>query len=354
MVNQAVRAAFGGGLVTTPAPIKQYVGLVRDHSASMGGLQDAALKDYNANLESIKAASVKEEIDTILNVVAFENSIDLVNSNSSITGVRPLQRYTTNGGNTPLIQSITHLIEHMELVPDAGDKNVSFLVMVTTDGQENVANKPQIAAFARKVQQLQSTDRWTFTFRTPRGGRKTLEELGIPAQNVQEWEQTERGMQESTGKNVMAVSNFYNARATRGITGSSNFYANASGITPTVAKATLTDISGSVRIFPVDKREEIQPFFMRKLKFYVPGTGFYQLTKPEKAVQSYKGIIIRNKSNGSVYAGQSARDLLGIPTGGTIKLVPGDHGQWDIFVQSISNNRILYPGTSVVHWADGR
>ena len=225
--------------------------------------------------------------------------------------------------------------------------------MVTTDGQENVATEAQKAEFAQKVKHLQATDRWTFTFRTPRGGRATLERFGIPGHNVQEWEQTERGMRESTSQNVVAVSNFYSGR-TRGITGSSNFYANASTLTPAQAKQTLTDISGSVRIFPVDAREEIQPFFIKKMKFYVPGTGFYQLTKPEKAVQSYKGIIIRNKKTGGVYAGQSARDLLGIPTGGTIKLVPGDHGQWDIFVQSISNNRILYPGTSVVHWADGR
>jgi hypothetical protein len=345
VVNQAVAPATQN--------IKQYVGLVRDHSGSMSGLQHAALKDYNANLETIKTASVKEDIDTILNVVAFEHTIDLVNSNSSVTGVRPLQRYPTGGGSTPLIQAVMKLIEHMEKVPDARDKNVSFLVMATTDGQENVADESQKAEFARKVKQLQATDRWTFTFRTPHGGRGAMERLGIPGHNVQEWEQTERGMQDSTSQNVVAVANFYSGR-NRGLTGSSNFYANAAAITPTVAKQTLTDISGSVRIFPVDKREEIQPFFMRKLKFYVPGTGFYQLTKPEKAVQSYKGIIIRNKKTGSVYAGQSARDLLGIPTGGTIKLVPGDHGQWDIFVQSISNNRILYPGTSVVHWADGR
>jgi hypothetical protein len=154
-------------------------------------------------------------------------------------------------------------------------------------------------------------------------------------------------------KMVGAVQNFYGQR-TRGVTASSNFYADASQVTPKVAKQTLTDISGSVRIFPVDARDEIQPFFIKKMKYYVPGTAFYQLTKPEKAVQAYKGIIIRNKKSGEVYAGQSARDLLGIPTGGTIKLCPGDHGNWDIFIQSISNNRILYPGTSVVHWSDGR
>ena len=60
--------------------------------------------------------------------------------------------------------------------------------MVTTGAvKRNVANNHQKDMFAAKVRELQATDRWTFTFRTPRGGRKTLEEMGIPAQNVQEW-----------------------------------------------------------------------------------------------------------------------------------------------------------------------
>jgi hypothetical protein len=343
----------GNAAVAKAGTMKQYVGLVRDHSGSMSHLSHAAMADYNTNLQAIKDAAVKEDIDTILNVVAFEANIELVNANSSVSGVKPITSYSTLGGNTPLIRAINKLITVMEAAPDANDPNVSFLVMVTTDGQENVSLTQEKNEFAERIRKLQSTDHWTFTFRTPAGGRETLQRLGIPASNVEEWEQTERGLRESSVKMVGAVQNFYGGRA-RGMSASTDFYADASKITPKVAKQTLTDISGSVRIFPVDAKTEIQPFFIKKMKYYVPGTAFYQLTKTEKAVQSYKGIIIRSKKDGSVYAGKSARDLLGIPSGGTIKLTPGDHGDWDIFIQSVSNNRLLIPGTSVVHWSDGR
>jgi len=35
---------------------------------------------------------------------------------------------------------------------------------------------------------------------------------------------------------------------------------------------------------------------------------------------------------------------------GTIKLAPGDHGNFEIFIQSTSNNRKLLAGTKCVYW----
>lgn len=49
--------------------MKQYVGFSRDHSISMRPLQVAAKNDYNQNIDAIKKAAVKEDIDTIVSVV---------------------------------------------------------------------------------------------------------------------------------------------------------------------------------------------------------------------------------------------------------------------------------------------
>jgi len=35
---------------------------------------------------------------------------------------------------------------------------------------------------------------------------------------------------------------------------------------------------------------------------------------------------------------------------GTIKLAPGDYGNFEIFIQSTSNNRKLLAGTKCVYW----
>lgn len=119
----------------------------------------------------------------------------------------------------------------------------------------------------------------------------------------------------------------------------------------------MTNISAEVRIFPVPHSQEgiaVKQFVEYSLKKpYSLGTSFYQLSKPEKAVQSYKLIVIRDKDTGAVYAGQSARDLLGLPSnGGTVSLNPGNHGHYDIFIQSTSTNRKLVGGTSLLYWAD--
>ncbi len=80
------------------------------------------------------------------------------------------------------------------------------------------------------------------------------------------------------------------------------------------------------------------------------GAAFYARSKPYKSVQRYKLIVIRDKNSGEVYAGQSARDLLNLPTQGMISLSPGNHGNYDIYIQSTSVNRKLVAGTNVLYW----
>lgn len=81
------------------------------------------------------------------------------------------------------------------------------------------------------------------------------------------------------------------------------------------------------------------------------GAAFYQLTKAEKNVQSWKYILIRRKGSGEVYAGrEDVRRMLGLPVGVDVGVNPGNHGDYDIFVQSASVNRKLVRGTDVVYW----
>jgi hypothetical protein len=80
------------------------------------------------------------------------------------------------------------------------------------------------------------------------------------------------------------------------------------------------------------------------------GAGFYQLTKTEPLVQDHKRILIRDKTTQAVYFGSAARQMLGLPAWGGVRLAPGDHGNFDIFIQSTSVNRKLAKGTSLIYW----
>ncbi|MHA1815985.1 MAG: hypothetical protein ACTSX1_08270, partial [Candidatus Heimdallarchaeaceae archaeon] len=73
--------------------------------------------------------------------------------------------------------------------------------------------------------------------------------------------------------------------------------------------------------------------------------------KTEKKVQDYKLVALRVKTSGKVYCGQEARDMLGIGQAvGTVRLVPGDHGKFDVFIQSTSVNRKIPAGSEVMYW----
>lgn len=341
---------------------KQYVGLVRDHSGSMSYLAVTAMKDYNTLIGEIKSASDQYDIDTIVSAVECgrgdggEVRVDFLNS--SISRLKPLKTYVTDGSFTPLFDSVGEIIDALEKAPDAKDGNVSFLVMVVTDGQENRSTKWSGRTLGDRIVRLMQTDRWTFTFRVPYGEKRHLAGLGIPAANILEWDgRTEQDMERSTRITASSVSNYFGS-VSRGLRSTNSFYADAANVSKLAVKSSMTNISNEVRIWPVTQADsfrnpkiEIAPFVEAKtFSPYVRGTAFYELVKTEKAVQASKLIIIRSRKDGAVYAGQSARDLLNLPTQGTIKLSPGDHGDWEIFIQSTSSNRHLPVGSKVLYW----
>ena len=332
---------------------KQYIGISRDHSGSMGSLRTPAMKDYNETISTIKQAAGENGIDTIVSVAScgINSGVQIEVKNSSVNSLKPLTNYRTDGG-TPLFDSVGELIMLISTAPDYNDPNVTFLVMAITDGEENASSPTWKKGLGPKIQKLQATDRWTFVFRVPRGYRRKLELLGIPSGNIQEWDQTDRGLQESSVLTTSAISNYYK-NVSSGVRSTKSFYADLSGVTQSTAARKLRNINGDVLIYPVNNRTDISSFISLKTrKPYQKGTAFYQLTKPEKAVQDYKIVVIQNQNTGEVYGGAEARQLLKLPTNGTITLRPGNHGDWNIFIQSTSSNRVLLPGTSALYWED--
>lgn len=333
--------------------MKQYVGISRDHSGSMSGLSRAAMQDYNLTVETLERESGINGIDTVVSVVGHYGDVRVEVQNSSVNALRRLTSYPTPGGQTPLFLSIDKLIDMLEAVPDADQ--ATFLVMAVTDGFENVSHGRELDRIIQRIQAKQKTDRWTFVFRVPRGNRSQITKYGIPEGNIQEWEQTEQGFYESTAQTRSAIGGYLGA-VSRGLTSSKSFYStDMSNVSRSAVRQNLPNITREVTIFPVKNREQIASFLARETRSpYIKGTGFYLLVKPEKAVQDYKTIIVRDQVTGDVYAGNAARDLLNLPHSGTISLKPGNHGNWDIFIQSTSDNRILNPNSSVVYWRNAR
>jgi hypothetical protein len=338
--------------------MKNYVGLSRDHSGSMRSIARAAARDYNDNIASIREASLANNQDTVVSVVKCgHGSRSIVHReivNSNVNQLSPIleNAYQADANGTPLFDSVMELIDIMSNVPDASDPEVSFLVMATTDGEDN-DSRTSAAKLAERIRKLQNTDRWTFVFRVPRGYGRRLIQLGIPSGNIFEWDQTEKGVQVAAQANREAFTQYFSGRAL-GEKSSTKFYANLADVNIKEVKTALTDISSQVQFIPVtqaDNQSLIRPFVEAKLgEAMVRGGAFYQLVKTEPKVQANKRIAIREKSTGAVYAGDAARQMLALPVVGTVRLAPDDLGDFEVYIQSTSVNRKLDAGTNLLYW----
>lgn len=333
---------------------KNYIVFVRDHSGSMGILSEAARVDYNETIGSIKAVSTAENQDTIVSVIECGGGVRVTTLNSSISVLKPLDRYSVGGG-TPLFRSIDSAIAICEHVPDFNDPDVSFLVYVTTDGEET-EQRYYGKELGQKVKQRQASDRWTFAFRVPRGSARDLVSLGIPEGNVMEWDQSARGMAQAQAQSQEAFKSFFTARAS-GARSSNTFFASLKDVSSADVKAALEDVSAKVALFPVAPQEhemQIREFVEQRLggRPMKKGAAFYQLTKSEDKVQGTKKICIRDKSNSSIYYGDAARQMLGLPQYSDVRLKPADLGNFDVFIQSTSVNRKVQSGSQILYWEE--
>jgi hypothetical protein len=339
--------------------LKNYIGISRDHSGSMGHIAHAAAKDYNQTVEALKQTSLAEGIETIFSVVRCGDgrysrvTREIVNQNIYTTPILPAGQYIAQAPGTPLFDSIGELINIFEASPDINNKEVSFLIMAITDGEENDSKKWS-RTLINKIKQLQSTDRWTFVFRVPRGYKNSLVGLGIHEGNILEWDQSSKGVEQSTVTTSQAFSNFYAGRKT-GQTSTRSFYTtNLTEVDINQIKANLIDVSNQVTFW--DITVDYDGFQIRDFcehmtgQKMLKGAAFYRLDKKEREVQDHKQIALRNKDTGAVYIGPAARDLLGLPHYGMISLAPGDNGDYDIFVQSTSVNRKCSVGSEIMYW----
>jgi len=338
---------------------KTLLGFSRDHSGSMRRLAHLAQRDFNEQLAKIQTATSTLNQTTIVSTVTIgvgdHARVGVETTNTRVENVRPLTSYPADAGGTPMIESVFKLIELLQSAPEANDPDTSFLVMVTTDGQETQARN-RGRELAAKIRELQATDRWTFVFRVPkREGPAELARLGllIAGVNVYEWELNEKGIVASTQANTEAFTEYFTQRG-QGMKRTSRFYANMEDVDIETARKNLIDVSSEVTFYPVtsaDAGKDIRTFTESKIgETMVRGGAFYQLCKLEPRVQANKRIAIRDKNSGTVFAGDAARQMLALPTIGTVRLAPDQMNDWEIYIQSTSVNRKMDANTQLMYW----
>lgn len=324
---------------------KNYVALLLDASGSMSSLRAKALECLNRTLRDLKENSKTTGQKTYVTLITFNDKAVVHFKNVDSANLVEYKNYLPNSG-TALIDAVLKATDLFGEIKYTKKDDVSFLVMTITDGQENSSKNSHIY-FGDKLMAFQGTDRWTFTFQVPKGYSSYITGLGVFGGNVQEWDTNEHGLEQATNQNTFGLSNYYNQRSL-GKTSLQSFYTDLSGVNNTVIKKNLHDVSQDYKLYNVSEEDEIRDFVENKTKKpYNKGCAFYQLMKKE-LVQHDKEVLVQDKKNKHIYAGQNARSLIGIPDGQDVKVEPGNHGNYEIFVQSNSVNRKLPRGTKVL------
>ncbi len=105
---------------------------------------------------------------------------------------------------------------------------------------------------------------------------------------------------------------------------------------------------GRFQVLDVDRETPIKAFVEENGLRFKKGRGFYEFTKTE-TIQGYKEIILMDRVSGDFFAGDRAREMLGLPLGETARIRPTDLEKYAVFVQSTSVNRVLQGGTRFLY-----
>jgi hypothetical protein len=173
--------------------------------------------------------------------------------------------------------------------------------------------------------------------------------IGADRGSIAIWDTTSAaGIVDAVSTIRTATDNFMTARAS-GVRGTrSVFSTGADAVNKDTVKNLVPLQRGEYALYQVNDKIRIDAFVevvcgMR----YEKGIGYYQLTKTEN-IQPQKQIIVVEKKTQKAYGGREARQIIGLPETGTVRVKPDYNPDYDIYVQSTSLNRNLMPNTRLL------
>jgi hypothetical protein len=329
-----------------------FVADLLDASSSMASIRSSVLTAYNQITNGFLLASEESKMPLSMFLYMFHTYPTLVYSNTAAEDLVPFVGYSPIGATTHIFRAIERTIN--DLTGYGKDTKDAYLVNIYTDGQDNSYDTMLIVRVVERMAKLTTQGNWTFTFQVPVGHKfEFCSKFKIPSGNVREWEQNEQGTHDMATETVKSAASYMSSRAVGRTQSLDYFQPDLSKVSATKVKRALDVVTPQYRPVRVAGEARIDEFVSSKTKkAYVVGSSYYQLTKTE-TIQDYKNILLIKKGNAKlvdlvVYGGDGVRELLGMPTAGSVKCIPGNYGDWDIFVQSTSVNRKLVRGTLVL------
>lgn len=171
------------------------LGFVLDQSSSMVTLTHCLINSFNAILADQGVANVTGS------VLLFDSEVKVLAQNLSITEIPRLNRLTYKPQNsTALLDGIGQMISLLRDSPG----HERTLVAIFTDGLENCSSHFSHSDILRLIAETQAIG-WQFVFVTPANGREAGAALGIPPENIVDFELCSDGLRRVLAKLSRAI-----------------------------------------------------------------------------------------------------------------------------------------------------
>lgn len=198
--------------ITKEKKQKTYVCIILDKSSSMGSIKTDTISHYNEQIEQIAKESA--DMDTLVSLITFNQNVSVEFFNEPVDRFTPLtlRNYQPNG-MTAMYDAVGTGIDRLIKMDDIHNDNVAVLMVVVSDGCENASKQYTQKSIANRINELQSTERWTFTYL---GANQDLSQitdsLNIPAGNVTAFVADSAGMERATSVAVNSSQQYFQSR----------------------------------------------------------------------------------------------------------------------------------------------
>jgi hypothetical protein len=359
-----------------------HIAFVIDASTSMAHLARQVIEVADAEIKHLAEVTTENGQETRVTVYVFHDDVYCLVYDKDVLRLPSLKALYQAQGNTALVAAAVKAIDDLAQTAETyGDH--AYLLYLLTDGEENVSRYSRVfggdgqrrwglgpakITLDQTVETLRGKiatrgENWSVAALVP--NQHALEEVvryGFPRGNVAVWDATRvEGVQEVFSATMRASTQTFMSGRSKGVRGSNTLYAGGTDQVNAYArkKAGLKALPKTeyrlVNVTADDAGTEIRPFVERETgRAYRPGEAFYQLalaeggTKTAERIQPHKKIMVRDRKSGRVYAGDQARDLLGLPSDREVRVKPEDNPKYQIFIQSTSVNRKLVAGTKLL------
>ena len=143
---------------------KTHVAIVLDKSGSMSPLRQAAVRDLNSQLESIKKnAAPGSGLEAYVSLIIFDHEVGVL-FNSMKPEEIPLMTASqyAPSGNTALYDAIAKAIDIIQ--PKINNPTDAALLVVITDGEENSSSQHNRETVPARLKELEASEQWTITY----------------------------------------------------------------------------------------------------------------------------------------------------------------------------------------------